>query len=97
MTRNEIITTIQSHLPLIKDRFSVQSLSVFGSASHALMNEDSDVDVLVTFDGPATFDRYFSLKFYLEELFKREVDLATDKMIKPRFRKHIEKELIHVA
>ena len=61
------------------------------------MNEDSDVDVLVTFDGPATFDRYFSLKFYLEELFKREVDLATDKMIKPRFRKHIEKELIHVA
>ena len=53
--------------------------------------------MLVEFDGPATFDAYVGLKDYLEDLLGAKVDLATEAMIKPRLRRHIEKDLLRVA
>lgn len=47
------------------------------------MRAGSDVDVLVDFDGPATFDGYFDLKDYLEGLLCRPVDLVTRKGLDP--------------
>ncbi len=61
------------------------------------MRPESDVDVLVAFDGAATYDRYFDLKDYLETLFNRPVDLVTENGLKPRARLHIERDLIRVA
>jgi predicted nucleotidyltransferase len=86
----------ESH-PEIQERFGVASLSLFGSASRDELRGDSDIDVLVSFDGPATADRYFGLKGYLEDLMGRHVDLATDKMFKPRLRRRVEGEILRVA
>jgi predicted nucleotidyltransferase len=55
------------------------------------------VDILVEFNGRATFDRYMDTKFYLEELLGRKVDLVTPKAIKPRMKPYIMQDLIHVA
>ena len=73
------------------------SLAIFGSASRDELQEDSDIDVLVAFAGPATFDGYFGLKSYLEDLLGRNVDLATHAMLKPRLKANIEADLLHVA
>jgi predicted nucleotidyltransferase len=97
MTREEVLETLQAHYPEMGERFGVASLAIFGSASRNELRDGSDVDVLVTLKGPATFDGYFALKYYLEELLGREVDLATDKMVKPRLRRRIANELLHVA
>ena len=72
-------------------------LALFGSAARDELRADSDIDVLVEFDGPATFDGYVGLKDYLENLFGAKVDLATEAMIKPRLRRYIEKDLLRVA
>ena len=49
--------------------------------------KDSDLDVLVVFEeGQKTFDKYMDLKFYLEDLFGREVDLVTEKALKPQLK-----------
>lgn len=37
----------------------------------------SDVDMPVAFDGPAIFDRFMDVKFFLEEKLSARVDLAT--------------------
>ena len=58
---------------------------------------DSDVDILVEFEGPATFDRYMDLKFFLEELLECRIDLVTRDALKPRIRPRVESEAIHVA
>ena len=97
MNKNEILDTLRARFQEIQRRFNVESLALFGSASSGNLRPDSDVDVLVQFNGPATFDGYFALKFYLEDLFGRDVDLATEKMIRPRFRSRIENELTYVA
>lgn len=71
-------------------RHKVDKLSVFGSSTTERFNKDSDIDFLVTFlekRVEGSFDRYFSLKEDLEELFHREVDLVCEKQIKnPYFR-----------
>jgi predicted nucleotidyltransferase len=54
----------------------LQRLDLIGSATRDDFSDDSDIDVLVTFEGDKNlFDRYFSLKEKLEEIFKRKVDV----------------------
>ncbi|MBI2939097.1 MAG: metallopeptidase family protein, partial [Chloroflexi bacterium] len=55
--------------------FGVKSLALFGSVARDEAGPESDVDVLVEFDGPPTFDQYIGLKLYLEDLLGAHVDL----------------------
>lgn len=77
--------------------FGVKSLALFGSVAQGEARPESDLDVLVEFKGPATFDWYMGLKFFLEELFGCRVDLVTRKALKPRLRPYVEKEAIRVT
>jgi len=54
------------------------------------------VDVLVTFQkGKKTFDNLMGTKFYLEDLFKRKVDLVTDAALKPLIRDPILQDVVY--
>lgn len=75
----------------------VASLALFGSAARDDMAENSDIDVLVEFSGPATFDGYMDLKGYLRELLGRPVDLVTRNALKPALRARIAAEIVNVA
>ncbi len=97
MNKQEILDLLHDHYAEIERRFHVKQLSLFGSAARDEMTDKSDIDVLVEFDGPATFDGYMGLKGYMEELFSKKVDLITASGLKPRARPHVEKDLIHVA
>ena len=55
-----------------------------------------DVDILVSFDGAATSQRYFGVQFYLEDLLGCAVDLVTEKSLRAELRPHIEREAIDV-
>jgi predicted nucleotidyltransferase len=58
-------------------------------------NEQSDIDVLVELNEP-TFDHYMGLKFRLEEILGRDVDLVLKDELKPRLRPIIEKQVRYV-
>jgi predicted nucleotidyltransferase len=76
----------------------LQRLDLIGSATRDDFSDDSDIDVLVTFTGDDNlFERYFSLKEKLEEVFKRKVDVIEERAIKdPFFRKTINRDRIKV-
>jgi predicted nucleotidyltransferase len=95
--RDDILASLRDRADELRDQFGVRSLALFGSAVRAEMGETSDVDVLVEFDGPATFDRFMDLKFHLEDLLGRSVDLVTAKALKPRMRPIVEREAVRVA
>lgn len=97
MTKTEVLSLLHRHHAEIQRRFGVKHLALFGSVARDEMHEGSDVDVLIKFQRPATFDGYMDLKFYLETLFKTQVDLVVEDDIKPRMRPLIEKDLIRVA
>ncbi|MEW5828741.1 MAG: nucleotidyltransferase family protein [Chloroflexota bacterium] len=94
-TREEIITKIKANRSAL-DRFGVRALALFGSAARDKIRKGSDVDFLVQFD-KSTWANYIGLKFYLEELLGREVDLVTPKALKPATKPSIEKDLLYVV
>ncbi|MCC5886225.1 MAG: nucleotidyltransferase family protein [Gammaproteobacteria bacterium] len=96
MTRDDVLRQLKSVKPELTRRFGVVDLALFGSLARDMAGADSDIDVLVTFDGPATSARYFGLQFYLEDLLGRPVDLVTDKALRQELRPFIEREAVHV-
>ncbi len=97
MNRASILALLHERRHVIAERFGARHLALFGSAARDELRPESDVDVLVEFDGPATYDGYFDLKEYLEQLLERPVDLVTNKGLRPRARQHVERDLIRVA
>ena len=97
MRRDEAMRLLRQHLPEVRVRFDVLRLRLFGSTARDEATESSDVDVLVGFDGPATYDRYFGLKFFLEDLLGTRVDLVSERALREELRPAILRESIHVA
>lgn len=77
-------------------RRGVRCLGIFGSVARGEERPDSDLDLLVELDRPS-FDGYMDLKFFLEELLGRPVDLVLAHRIKPSLRDRILAELIDAA
>ncbi len=96
MTRQRALELLALAKPELEARFGVTSLALFGSTLRDLAGADSDVDILVTFDGPATSKRYFGVQFLLEDLLGCPVDLVTDKALRPELRPFIEPEAVYV-
>lgn len=96
MTCDQILALLTQHKPVLAERFGVTKLALFGSFARDTAGEESDVDILVSFDGPATSKRYFGVQFYLEDLLHRPVDLVTEQALRQRLRPYVEREAIHV-
>jgi predicted nucleotidyltransferase len=97
MTRDQTISLLTQHGPAIRQQYHVERLALFGSIARDEAQEGSDVDLLVEFDGPASFDRFMDLKFHLEDLLGTRVDLVTVKAVRRQLRSTIENEAIRVA
>lgn len=84
-------------------KYKVKHLYVFGSVLNNNFSEDSDIDLLVEIDStdPINYaENYFNLKFGLEALLKRRVDLLEDRALKnPYLKSNIDnsKTLIYAA
>ena len=81
----------------IKRVFHVREIGVFGSFIRGEQTASSDIDVLVEFErGHKDFFNYMKLRYYLEELLQRKIDLVIKNAVKPRLRKIIFSEVEYV-
>ena len=96
MQKSQAITLLKQHKSALQMSFGITRLALFGSTVRDTAGDNSDIDVLVAFDGPATSKRYFGVQFYLEDLFGRPVDLVTEKALRAELRPYIEKEAVNV-
>ena len=96
MHKDEVLKLLIQHKPELIRRFGITDLALFGSTARNEARPDSDIDVLVSFDGPATSKRYFGVQFYLEDLLGSPVDLVTDKALRSELRPYVEASAIHV-
>lgn len=76
-------------------RLGVRRLALFGSLARGNARPDSDADFLVELE-PKSFDRYMDVKFLLEELLGRRVDLVTFEGLKPSIRAEVNVERVDV-
>jgi len=96
MNRNQAIAILSQLKPELVLRFGITRLAVFGSTVRNEATDDSDIDIVVTFDGPASSKKYFGLQFYLEDRLNIPVDLVTEKAIRAELRPFIEQEAVNV-
>ena len=96
MNRDEVLNMLRAHKPILSQRFGVTELALFGSVVRNQVTKDSDIDILVRFDGPATSKAYFGTQFYLEDLLGYPVDLVTNKVLRAELRPYVEREAVNV-
>ena len=101
---HQIIEKNKSRLIELCEEFDVQSMYVFGSVATGYFDENSDIDILISFKNELSIekytDNYFDLYDQLKALFKRKVDLVTQRSLSnPYFIKGIEetKKLLYAA
>ena len=92
---NKILDVLKTKKQYIQTNFSVNSIGLFGSYARDEADDNSDIDILVIFSEP-TFDHYMDLKFYLEDIFEKPVDIVIEKTIKKRLKKTILQSTVYV-
>jgi len=96
VNRTEALAVLRRIKPELVSRFGVTRIALFGSTVRDEAGPESDVDILVDFDGPASSRRYFGVQFMLEDELGRPVDLISEKALRAELRPYIEREAINV-
>jgi len=91
--KSRILKMIESNRRAVK-AFGVKTIGLFGSEARETAKSSSDIDILVEFDR-STFDNYMGLKFFLEDLFGKKVDLVLRDALKPALRTTVLDEVVY--
>ncbi|HPM90546.1 MAG TPA: nucleotidyltransferase domain-containing protein [Tenuifilaceae bacterium] len=87
---NNIISLHIDQIKRLCELNKVRALFAFGSVTTEKFSADSDIDFVVDIDenDPISYsDKYFNLKFQLEEILKRQIDLLEQKAIRNKYLK----------
>ena len=96
LKRDEVLEQLRKHKPELVKRFGVTTLVLFGSTARDEALENSDIDLMVAFDGPTTSERFFGVQFFVEDLLNCPVDLVTVRAQRKAGRPYIGAEAVYV-
>jgi predicted nucleotidyltransferase len=94
-TKDKVITTLQRERDQLLARWPIASLALFGSVARGDQGPNSDVDILVAFNGPIGWE-IVDLAEELEALLGVKVDLIPRQGLKPRYWERIAPEVLEV-
>jgi uncharacterized protein len=96
MDKEQILSKLRKHKAELQRKYPVSSLALFGSYARGEQTPESDIDLLVEFNGPIGIE-IVDLVEDLEKLLRvKKVDLVSKKFLKPRYKEYIEKDIINV-
>jgi predicted nucleotidyltransferase len=96
LTLQKILEILRQQIPMLTERYSVETLEVFGSYVRSEQKKDSDLDVLVTFKEDPSLLTYITIENYLSDLLGIKVDLVMKDSLKPKIGQQILREAIPV-
>jgi len=91
-----ILLRLRALLPELRDRPGVKTLEIFGSRVRGDVDEESDLDLLVSFSETPDLLTFISLENELSERLGLPIDLVMRRALKPRLRDRIFGEAIAV-
>jgi uncharacterized protein len=91
-----ILDTIRSHAPVLRSKYKVQSLAVFGSYARYEQTDTSDVDMLVEFTEPVSLFVLIDTELYLSELLGLKVDLVMKRSLRPELQQSVFRDAIEI-
>lgn len=95
-TTAEIINILKQHKAALGQKYPISELGLFGSFARGDYNAQSDIDILVDFDGKIDGFDYIRLAHEFEDLFNHKIDMVSRRGIKPQYLPFVERNLINV-
>jgi len=97
LTAAEILSLLTARKPAMAGVYGVREIGLFGSYADGQASPESDIDLLVDIEsGRKSLFNFIRLKFELEDLFGRKVDLVMKSALKPRLRERILSQVRYV-
>lgn len=93
---SQLVKKLHQQLPLLTERYRVESLGLFGSYVRHEQRPDSDLDILVTFYEAPGLLKFIELENYLRDTTGLKVDLVMKDALKPRIGERILNEVVPV-
>ncbi len=81
LSRKQILNKLREELPILKKQFSIKRIGVFGSYAEETQLPESDIDIIVEFEKSIGLT-FMDLIDYLENLFRKKVDILTSAGLK---------------
>ncbi len=94
-SKDDILTKLKAAKPLLITQFPISSIALFGSAARGDMNSESDIDILIEFNG-SIGSRFFEVARELEKFLQTKVDLVSRKGVKQKYFDAIKPDLVYV-
>lgn len=92
----EIKKTIDEHKSILKEKFKINSIGIFGSYLRKEEKEKGDIDILVEFYETIDLFEFVELEGFLSEALGVKVDLVMKETLKPRIKNRILKETVYI-
>lgn len=90
-----VLTELEQSLPLLRKRFGVETIGLFGSVARGDENEQSDINILYLFaEDRGNLSEFIGLQEYLEELFGREVHMVSIEYLDEDLRPYVKKDAL---
>ncbi len=91
----EILAILKNKKKELENKYPISELALFGSYARGDNNEQSDIDILVDFNGRIGIE-FIELAHELEDTFRTKIDLVSRKGIQTKYLPFVEKSLIRV-
>ena len=82
---------------MFREKYGITALYLYGSFSKDAATDSSDIDLMI--DVPRKYKKYKNyreMKYFLQEIFKREVDLVYRDSLNPDIKEEIEEETLEI-
>ena len=89
MTLEELRLTRRDQILQVAAHHGVRNVRVFGSTARGETSIESDIDFLVDLDPGRTLMDLGGLLMDLQELLEARVDVATERMLRPKVRERV--------
>ena len=90
----EVLKKKRKEILRVASRHGASNVRIFGSVARGESDEKSDLDLLVTMEAGRSLLDHAALWLELQELLGRQVDVVSDKGLRPRMRDRVLKEAI---
>lgn len=93
-TKKDILRILKALKPELLKQYKVKEIGLFGSFVREEQSEASDIDVLVDFQEDASFFDLVRLGLFLEEKFRRKVDIIPKESLRAEIRESVLQEMV---
>jgi predicted nucleotidyltransferase len=93
-TLDDILTQLRALQPVLRRRYPIRSIGVFGSYARGEQREGSDLDLLVELGDDIDLIGYAGLQIELSDALRLPVDLVEREALRPRLAAKVLAEVV---